>query len=146
MSESMRAMWALAVAVVLSIVVPSGAATTSPEINPFVSTKLQVDARMARIQQEVDRLRAVGNFTAATDLSRRLGHFQLELGGIEGSAIAGPELDAIGIYTANGDTPIVEVRPSDRPVVLALGAYELVHWTVNVFPGANLQKVVVSGY
>src|SRR3954468_24846602 len=107
----------------LSLCVSANAAT-SAENNPCASTKLQMDARMARIQQEVDRLRAAGNFTAATDLSRRLGHFQLELGGIEGSAIAGPELDAIGIYTANGDTPIVEVRPSDRPVVLALGAYE----------------------
>ena len=31
-------------------------------------------------------------------------------------------------------------------MVLALGAYELVHWTLQVFPGANLQKVIVSGY
>jgi hypothetical protein len=137
--------WALA-AVVLFCADDAAMGAMSAEINPFVSTQLQVDARMARIQQEVDRLRAAGQFAAANDLSNRLAHFQRERGGIEGSLIAGPELDAVGMYTANGDTPIVQVRPSDRPVVLALGAYELVHWTVQVFPGANLQKVIVSGY
>src|SRR5205823_3309510 len=113
---------------------------------PFASTYDQVNARLARIQQEVDRLFAVGNFAAANDMSRELGHFRGELGGIEPSLIAGPELDAVGMYTANGDSPIVEVRPTDRPVVLALGAYELVHWTLQVMPGASLQKVIVSGY
>src|SRR3954468_16827501 len=105
---------------------------TSAEINPFVATSLQVDARMARIQKEVDRLRAAGMFAAADDMQRRLSHFQLERSGLEGSQVAGPELDAIGIYSADGDTPIVEIRPSDRPIVLALGAYELVHWSLNV--------------
>jgi len=118
----------------------------SAEINPFAATDLQVDARMARIQQEVNRLQAAGLFAAANLMSGQLSHFQLERSGIQGSQISGPELDAIGMYTANGDTPIVEIRPTDRPVVLALGAYELVHWTLQVFPGANLQKVIVSGY
>ena len=140
-----RATCALAAVVLLSISVEAMAAP-SAEMNPFASTYDQVNARMARIQQEVDRLRAGGMFSAANDMQRRLSHFQLELGGIEPSQVSGPELDAVGMYTANGDTPIVEVHPSDRPVVLALGAYELVHWSLNVFPGANLQKVIVSGY
>src|SRR5258705_991071 len=113
MNDSMHATFA-AVMLSLSFCVSVNAAP-SPENNPFASTQLQVDARMARIQQEVDRLRAAGNFTAATDLSRRLGHFQLEYAGLEASQIAGPELDAVGMYTVGGDTPIVAIRPTDRP-------------------------------
>jgi len=135
----------IAAAVVLLISLEAMGAP-SAEINPFASTYDQVNARMARIQTEVDRLRAAGMFAAADDMSRKLAHFHGELGGIEPSLVGGPELDAVGMYTANGDMPIVEVHPSDRPIVLALGAYELVHWQLQIFPGANLQKVIVSGY
>src|SRR5438034_10123809 len=125
-----RAGGALA-AVVLAISVDAMAAP-SAEINPFASTYDQVNARITRIQQEVDRLRAAGMFAAADDMSRKLGHFRGELGGIEPSLVPGPELDAVGIYTANADSPIVQVHATDRPIVLALGAYELVHWTLQV--------------
>src|ERR1041385_9211602 len=115
----------VALAAVAVVSISAGAmGATSAEINPFASTQLQVDARLARVQQEVDRLRTAGMFSAATDLSKRLSHFQLELGGLEPSQISGPELDTIGIYTANGDTAMVEVHPTDRPVVLSLSAYE----------------------
>src|SRR2546423_1599742 len=127
MSNGIRVFGALAAVLLLSISLEVKAAP-SAEINPFASTYDQVQARMARIQQEVDRLRAAGMFAAADDMSRKLGHFHGELGGIDPSLVPGPELDAIGMYTAYTDTPIVEVRPSDRPIVLALGAYELVHW------------------
>src|SRR3954469_14425124 len=121
MANGIRAAGALAAAVLLSISLEAIGAP-SAEINPFASTYAQVNARMARIQQEVDRLRAAGMFAAADDMSRKLGHFRGELGGIDSSLVPGPELDAVGMYTAYTDTPIVEVRPSDRPIVLALGA------------------------
>src|SRR4051812_26496848 len=87
-----------------------GLGATSAENNPFVATGLQVDARMARIQQEVDRLFAAGMFTASNDMQRRLSHFRAEMGGIEPSQVSGPELDAIGMYTGDTGNPVVEIH------------------------------------
>jgi len=121
----------------------SGMAAQSAEINPFAATQLQVDARMARIQQEVDRLLAEGMFTAAELMSRRLGHFQLERAGLEASQVPGPELDAVAVYSGS---PNVQIHATDRPVVLALGGNDLIQWSLTVDAGANLQKVIVSGH
>jgi len=117
----------------------------SAENNPSAPTGIQAGARMARIQQEVDRLRATGMFAQADAMSDRLQHFRLQVALLEGSQVSGPELDAIGMYKANGDSPVVKIHETDRPVVLVLSGHDLIHWTLNVDPGAKLQKVIVSG-
>jgi outer membrane murein-binding lipoprotein Lpp len=102
----------------------------------------QVEARFARVQREVDRLRAAGQAADADAMAARLQHFRDELAGLVPSSAPGPELNLVGVYDAGRQ--VVNVEPSDRPIVLALGSYERTNWTVNLAPGANLQKVLVS--
>ena len=40
----------------------------------------------------------------------------------------------------------INISSTEKPVVLALGAYEPVLWKINLLPGANLAKVITSGY
>jgi hypothetical protein len=123
-------------------------AAQSAEINIFAPTMDQVNARFARIQQEIDRLRAAGLNNAADLMAGKLQHFKDQLTGSAPSLIGGPELDVVTLYEGARETgnAVVVVRPTDRPVMLALNSYEPVNWTVNLVPGARLKKVIVSGY
>lgn len=40
----------------------------------------------------------------------------------------------------------VNISDSSRPIVLALSAYDMTLWTVNLQPGVVLKKVILSGY
>src|SRR5438034_46502 len=40
----------------------------------------------------------------------------------------------------------VTVHPRPKPIVLVLGAYDAVRWTLSVEPGATLQRVIAQGY
>src|SRR2546430_2599375 len=115
----MRATYVLALSVSLSLCVEALAAT-SPENTPIAATLDQVNARFARIQQEVDRLRSVGMTSSADDMAQRLQHFRDELAGRAPSLISGSELDDVSMYTGDTGSPVVEIHPTDRPIVLAL--------------------------
>jgi hypothetical protein len=119
-------------------------AAQSAEINPFAPTLDQLNARFARIQQEVDRLHGVGMDSAANEMAQRLQYYKDQLAGRVPSLIAWPELDGVAVHAAGSAT--VEIHPTDRPVILAIGGYNPVQWTLNVFPGARLQRVMVSMY
>lgn len=116
----------------------------STERNPLAPALQQVEARFARVQREVDRLRAAGQAADADAMAQRLQHFRDQLAGTAPSRVAGPELNVIGTY--DQARAIVDVRSSDRPIVLALTSYERVNWDLRLAQGANLQKVIVSGY
>ena len=119
----------------------AGAATPSPENNPFAPTVVQVEARFGRIQQEVDRLRADGQPADADRLAAALQHFRDQLAGTAPSQALGPELDVVSIHDPRNAR--VNVGPTERPVVLALASYEETPCRLDLQPGANLQKVIV---
>lgn len=65
------------------------------------------------------------------------------------------ELHLIGVYEAssahgNGvqttGTVEVKVERQNKPIILALSAYEPINWNLNVAPGAVIEKIIVNGY
>lgn len=79
------------------------------------------------------------------------------------NAVAPQELDVVGVYTAQPPSKMmakhktgsvdfepgnleVVVKPKDKPITLVLVSYFPVNWTVKPMPGANVQKVIASGF
>jgi predicted esterase len=65
------------------------------------------------------------------------------------AAAAGADLHVVSIYEAaagNGAPLDVEVRPTTKPIVLALASYRSVLWNVKIVPGARLKAVILGGY
>ncbi len=67
------------------------------------------------------------------------------------AACAGAELHVASMYmpdvnSKNGDIIDVEVRPTEKPIVLALVSYMEVLWKVKIAPGARVKAVVIGGY
>ncbi|MEG5059248.1 hypothetical protein QUB60_14970 [Microcoleus sp. A2-C5] len=79
-----------------------------------------------------------------------------------GSSSSDKELHLIGVYEANSEhgngnlsksalakpTKRIEinVEPRNKPIILALSAYEPVNWNINVEPGTVIEKIIVNGY
>ncbi len=72
-----------------------------------------------------------------------------------GSSNGNKELHLIGVYEAtsehgnrNRSTGAIEVKVERRnkPIILALSAYEPANWNVTVEPGAVIEKIIVNGY
>jgi hypothetical protein len=117
------------------------------------------EAQLATLGHEAARLRDAGDAAAADALEKRVRHFRDRLAGKAAAEGDGPELHVVGVYEgppAGGvrrgfdEHPVgaasVEVGPTDRPVVLALCAYEPVKWSVKIADGATVRKVILSGY
>ncbi|NJK70332.1 MAG: hypothetical protein HC789_23355 [Microcoleus sp. CSU_2_2] len=71
------------------------------------------------------------------------------------SSSGNKELHLIGVYEANSEhgngqrekgAIEVKVERQNKPIVLALSAYEPINWNVTVEPGAVIEKIVVNGY
>jgi predicted esterase len=65
------------------------------------------------------------------------------------AASADADLHAVGVYGAvdgNGAPVDVEIRPTTKPIVLALSSYGSVFWNVKLAQGARVKAVVISGY
>jgi beta-lactamase regulating signal transducer with metallopeptidase domain/predicted esterase len=59
------------------------------------------------------------------------------------------DLHLVGIYDAgagNGTPVDVEVRPTSKPIVLALASYGSVLWNVKIAEGARVKAVIIGGY
>lgn len=72
-----------------------------------------------------------------------------------GTSKGDKELHLIGVYEAtsahgNGarttGTVEVNVERQNKPIILALSAYEPINWNVTVEPGAVIEKIIVNGY
>ncbi len=72
-----------------------------------------------------------------------------------GSSTGDKELHLIGVYEANAEhgkanlsksAIQVKVERRNKPIILALSAYEPVNWNVNVEPGTVIEKIIVNGY
>ncbi|MCC3417885.1 MAG: hypothetical protein JGK28_07920 [Microcoleus sp. PH2017_07_MST_O_A] len=72
-----------------------------------------------------------------------------------GSSTGDKELHLIGVYEANAEhgkanlsksAIQVKVERRNKPIILALSAYEPVNWNVTVEPGAVIEKIIVNGY
>jgi RNA polymerase sigma factor (sigma-70 family) len=65
---------------------------------------------------------------------------------------AGAELHVVSIYwpdwfrESNKDTVDVEVRPTDKPIVLSLVSYMSTLWRVKIAPGARVKAIIIAGY
>jgi hypothetical protein len=64
------------------------------------------------------------------------------------AAAASADLHVVGLYqpSGHGSTVDVEVRPADKPIVLALTAYMEVRWNVKIAPGARVKAVILGGW
>jgi RNA polymerase sigma factor (sigma-70 family) len=65
------------------------------------------------------------------------------------AASAGADLHLVSIYGAeagNGTPVDVEVRPTGKPVVLALVSYYSVLWNVKIAEGSRVKAVIIGGY
>ena len=70
--------------------------------------------------------------------------------------IGNKELHLIGVYEANADRGNgnylsksaieIKVEPRNKPIILALSAYEPVQWNITAEPGAVIEKIIVNGY
>ncbi|MEG4943530.1 hypothetical protein [Microcoleus sp. F4-D5] len=72
-----------------------------------------------------------------------------------GSSSGNKELHLIGVYEANADhknrdlsQSAIEIKLERRnkPIILALSAYEPVQWNITAEPGAVIEKIIVNGY
>ena len=73
-----------------------------------------------------------------------------------GSSSGNKELHLIGVYEANADhgngnylsksAIEIKVEPRNKPIILALSAYEPVQWNITAEPGAVIEKIIVNGY
>jgi hypothetical protein len=139
----------------LALVQGSGQAA-SPDAGAL---RRELRSKFDDVAREVARLRAAGSAAAADRMDaelRRLQEPDAAKGPVDSEA---PELSVVGLYEGAqpGGAPrgfqthpvgsaAVEVRPTGRPLVLVLCAYEPVKWDLRVAPGARLQKVLLSGY
>src|SRR5262249_39179872 len=66
------------------------------------------------------------------------------------AAATDAELHVVSIYwtgPGNNGTPVdVEVRPTTKPIVLALTSYYSVLWSVKIAKGARVKAVIIGGY
>ena len=72
-----------------------------------------------------------------------------------GSSSGNKELHLIGVYEANADHKNrdlskraieIKVERRNKPIILALSAYEPVQWNITAEPGAVIEKIIVNGY
>lgn len=72
-----------------------------------------------------------------------------------GSSSGNKELHLIGVYEANADHKNrdlsksaieIKVEPRNKPIILALSAYEPVQWNITAQPGVVIEKIIVNGY
>ena len=65
------------------------------------------------------------------------------------------ELHLIGVYEANADHKNrnlsksaieIKVERRNKPIILALSAYEPVQWNITAEPGVVIEKIIVNGY
>lgn len=65
------------------------------------------------------------------------------------------ELHVISIYETNTNhfgnhhptgTVSVQIQRQEKPIVLALSAYEPVNWQLNLEPGVKVEKIILNGY
>ena len=71
------------------------------------------------------------------------------------SSVGDKELHVIGVYEARSDhggnndpTGAIEVKVErqNKPIILALSAYEPVRWNITAAPGAIISKIILNGY
>ena len=73
-----------------------------------------------------------------------------------GSSSGNKELHLIGVYEANADhgnrnylsksAIEIKVERRNKPIILALSAYEPVQWNITAEPGVVIEKIIVNGY
>ena len=124
--------------------------------------RADIDAKLAAVGREVERLAAAGDAAGSGKLAAELARVRRGEAGGEGS-----ELHVVGI--ASGESPmvqtgfgtapaippppaptppgraVIDLRVADRPVVLALSAGKPVNWELRLAPGVRLEKVLLGG-
>jgi len=71
-----------------------------------------------------------------------------------GSSSGNKELHLIGVYEATADhgnanrakSIEIQVERRNKPIILALSAYEPANWNITVAPGTAIEKIIVNGY
>ncbi len=71
-----------------------------------------------------------------------------------GSSSGNKELHLIGVYEATSEhgnanrakSIEIQVERRNKPIILALSAYEPINWNITVEPGTVIEKIIVNGY
>jgi hypothetical protein len=103
---------------------------------------VQLNERIAIIRDRITQLRARGRAKEADGLESRLDAALAKREGpypMDGRR----QLHAVGIYNGR---PSIRVSYTGAPLVIVLCAYEGTHWTIEVDPGARLERVILGGY
>lgn len=122
----------------------------------------EIDRKLAAIEREVARLRAIGEpaRARADAMQQRLRDVRASQDPTRVAAGGLPELHVVGIQQGKPSGPVgrrgqrpwgpgvavVEVQDTGGPIILAVCAYERVKWDVRLADGAKVQKVLVGGY
>ena len=150
--------------IVIGLVLLVRSGSEKPSAGPRISlgaasVRGLLEARLADVAREVERLRAAGDAAGAAALEAELRRYQDAAAG--GALEPGdtPEVHVVGVYQgapprrttrSRRGHPVgaaaVDVRATGRPIVLVLCAYEPVKWDVRVATGARLEKVILGGY
>ncbi len=66
------------------------------------------------------------------------------------SRMADCELHVVGIYgpknSGTDDRVYVVVKPTDKPIVVALTAYNKTEWHLKIDPKASVRQIIIAGY
>lgn len=107
-------------------------------------------AKVAAIEKRIAELKAADRQLEARELAEK--HSELmdcirERTPLPKSAEE-VELHVVGVYEGRADTDqtaAVTVTYAEKPVILALCAYEPVWWTIEVRPGVKIEKILLGG-
>jgi hypothetical protein len=165
-SDIVAAVAAGAVGVGLALLLVYGAPGGAAHVREATVLRGELDAQLAAIAKEVERLRRAGDAAGAGRLEAELAEFRrraersAEAAAADGDA--GPELHMVGLYRATDYKPgpeagsnqppdppqgtaVVQVTVTDRPVQLALCANDPVKWELRLAPGVRVHRVILGG-
>jgi hypothetical protein len=145
----------------IAFVLYAADAATAGEPADELSTKIahllaQLDAPSLTVRQRAEvALVEIGKpALSALAKARQSDNIELRLrsaaiaAAINERRIAEADIHAVGIYEAGtaDDRVVVRIESAARPVVLAVCAWETVHWDVQLGKGVELIKVIASGH
>jgi hypothetical protein len=144
-TRTLVASWIMGIAIAAAA--PAASAEDRARATAAADVDKQLDRKLAASEREVVRLREAGAADKARDLAAQAAHFRDRLTNKAAPAPAlanEPEVHVVGLY--QGTTPVVDLRITDRPIILILCAYEPVTWDLRIARNVRLERVILGGY
>lgn len=140
--------------VLLDLSKESSNSSRAPKVLPLtgVTCEQALEIRFAQLEEERKRRLQSGKPQTAEDLQKTIKRLREQ---INGTAEIDPsedmEVHVVGFYEGSENhrsigSATIEVTRIGVPIVLVLGAYEQIDWTVKVKPGALVKRIILVGY